>query len=93
MSSKKENETKKGEKKTPQKRGGEKHTHTIQNKTKNNFRIIIMIQINQILKSLPTLDLVTRTTFQELLLTPFNVHEILGFEILSSEKHFFKSVY
>jgi len=31
---------------------------------------------------------VTRTTFQELLLTPFNVHEILGFEILSSEKHF-----
>jgi hypothetical protein len=34
------------------------------------------------------LDLVTRTTFQELLLAPFNVHEILGFEILSSEKHF-----
>jgi len=32
--------------------------------------------------------LVTHTTFQELLLTPFNVHEILGFEILSSEKHF-----
>jgi len=31
---------------------------------------------------------VTRTTFQELLLTPFNVHEILGFQILSSEKHF-----
>jgi len=32
--------------------------------------------------------LVTHTTFQELLLTPCNVHEILGFEILSSEKHF-----
>jgi len=31
---------------------------------------------------------VTHTTFQELLLTPFNVHEILGFEILSSEKRF-----
>jgi len=31
---------------------------------------------------------VTHTTFQELLLTPCNVHEILGFEILSSEKHF-----
>jgi len=31
---------------------------------------------------------VTHTTFQELLLTPFKVHEILGFEILSSEKHF-----
>jgi len=30
---------------------------------------------------------VTHTTFQELLLTPNNVHEILGFEILSSEKH------
>jgi len=30
----------------------------------------------------------THTTFQELLLTPFNVHEILGFENLSSEKHF-----
>ena len=30
----------------------------------------------------------THTTFQELLLTPFNVPEILGFEILSSEKHF-----
>jgi len=30
---------------------------------------------------------VTHTTFQELLLTPFNVHKILGFEILSSEKH------
>ena len=30
----------------------------------------------------------TYTTFQELLLTPFNLHEILGFEILSSEKHF-----
>ena len=29
----------------------------------------------------------THTIFQELLLTPFNVHEILGFEILSSEKH------
>jgi len=41
MSSKKENETNKGEKKTPQKRGGKKHTHTIQNKTKHNFRIII----------------------------------------------------
>jgi len=34
------------------------------------------------------LHLVTHTTFQELLLTQFNVHEILGFEILSSEKHF-----
>jgi len=34
------------------------------------------------------LYLVTHTTFQELLLTPFTVHEILGFEILSSEKHF-----
>ena len=32
--------------------------------------------------------MVTHTTFQELLLTPFNVHEILGFEMLSSEKHF-----
>jgi len=31
---------------------------------------------------------VTHTTFQELLLTPFNVHEILGFKILSSEQHF-----
>jgi len=31
---------------------------------------------------------VTNTTFQELLLTPLNVHEILGFEILSSEKYF-----
>jgi len=31
---------------------------------------------------------VTYTTFQELLLSPFHVHEILGFEILSSEKHF-----
>ena len=31
---------------------------------------------------------VTQTAFQELLLTPHNVHEILGFEILSSEKHF-----
>jgi len=31
---------------------------------------------------------VTHTTFQELLLTPFTVHEILEFEILSSEKHF-----
>jgi len=31
---------------------------------------------------------VTHTTFQKLLLTPFNVHEILGFEILSSDKHF-----
>jgi len=30
---------------------------------------------------------VTHTTFQELLLTPFNVHEILGFEILSPEKN------
>ena len=30
----------------------------------------------------------THTTFQEFLLTPFDVHEILGFEILSSEKHF-----
>jgi len=30
---------------------------------------------------------VTHTNFQELLLTPFNVHEFLGFEILSSEKH------
>ena len=30
----------------------------------------------------------THTTIQELLLTPFNVHEILGFEILSSQKHF-----
>ena len=30
----------------------------------------------------------THNTFQELLLAPFNVHEILGFEILSSEKHF-----
>jgi len=30
----------------------------------------------------------THTTFQELLLTPFAVHEILEFEILSSEKHF-----
>jgi len=34
------------------------------------------------------LHLVTHTTSQELLLTPFPVHEILGFEILSSEKHF-----
>ena len=34
------------------------------------------------------LNLVTHTTFQKLLLTPFNVHKILGFEILSSEKHF-----
>jgi len=34
------------------------------------------------------LRLVTHTTFQELLLTPFTVHEIVGFEILSSEKHF-----
>jgi len=34
------------------------------------------------------LDLVTHTTFQELLFTPFNVREVLGFEILSSEKHF-----
>ena len=34
------------------------------------------------------LDLVTHTTFQELLLTPFNVHEILGFETLSSVKYF-----
>jgi len=31
---------------------------------------------------------VTHTTFQKLLLTPFTVHEILEFEILSSEKHF-----
>jgi len=31
--------------------------------------------------------LAINTTFQELLLTPFIVHEILGFEILSSEKH------
>ena len=31
----------------------------------------------------------THTTFQELLLTPFKVHEILWFEILSSEKHFY----
>ena len=30
----------------------------------------------------------THTTFQELLPTPLNVHEILGFEILRSEKHF-----
>jgi len=30
----------------------------------------------------------TLTFFQELLLTSFNVHEILGFEILCSEKHF-----
>ena len=35
-----------------------------------------------------SLIFVTRTAFQELLLTPFNVHEILGIEILSSEKHF-----
>jgi len=34
------------------------------------------------------LHLVTHTTFQELLLTPFNMHEILGFENLSSEKLF-----
>jgi len=34
------------------------------------------------------LHLLTHTSFQELLLTPFTVHEILGFEILSSEKHF-----
>jgi len=34
------------------------------------------------------LDLVTHTTFQELLLTPFHLHEILGLDILSSEKHF-----
>ena len=33
--------------------------------------------------------LVTHTTFQELHLTPFNLHEILEFEILSSQKHFF----
>jgi len=32
--------------------------------------------------------LVTHTTFQELLLTPFSLHEILEFSILSSEKHF-----
>jgi len=32
--------------------------------------------------------LVTHTTFQELLLTPFTLHEILEFEILSSEKQF-----
>ena len=32
--------------------------------------------------------LATNTTFQQLLLTPFILHEILGFEILSSEKHF-----
>jgi len=31
--------------------------------------------------------LVTHTTFQELLLTPFTLHEILEFEILSAEKH------
>jgi len=31
---------------------------------------------------------VTLTTFQELLLTPFTLHEILEFEILSSGKHF-----
>jgi len=31
---------------------------------------------------------VTHNTFQELLITPFTVHEIVGFEILSSEKHF-----
>ena len=31
---------------------------------------------------------VTHTTFQELLLTPITVHEILGFDIFSSEKHF-----
>jgi len=31
---------------------------------------------------------VTHTTFLEHLLTSLNVHEILGFEILSSEKHF-----
>jgi len=31
---------------------------------------------------------VTHTTFQELPLTPFTVHEFLEFEILSSEKHF-----
>jgi len=30
----------------------------------------------------------THATFQEPLLTPFSLHEILGFEILSSEKHF-----
>ena len=36
------------------------------------------------------LHLVTHTTFQELVLTPFNLHEILGFEILSSEKHFYQ---
>ena len=30
----------------------------------------------------------THTIFQELLLTPFSGHEILGFEILSSDKHF-----
>jgi len=30
----------------------------------------------------------THTTFQELLLTPITVHEILGFDIFSSEKHF-----
>jgi len=34
------------------------------------------------------LHLETYTAFQELLLTPFNVHEILGFEISSSEKYF-----
>jgi len=28
------------------------------------------------------------TTFQELLLIPFNLHEILRFEILRSEKYF-----
>jgi len=33
--------------------------------------------------------LVTHTTFQELHLTPFTVHEILEFEILSSQKHLF----
>jgi hypothetical protein len=32
--------------------------------------------------------LMTHTTFQKLLLTPFHVHEILGIEILSSDKHF-----
>jgi len=32
---------------------------------------------------------VTHTTFQELLLTPITMHEILGFDIISSEKHFF----
>jgi len=34
------------------------------------------------------LHLVTHTTFQELLLNPFTVHEILGFEVWNSEKHF-----